>query len=495
MKKSFTFLAVVFLSLSLLGQNPGKSHLQNYYRMHTGKRYEMSQKFQTRKTHFPRTVGQQSNKQQFKSGQKTYKQRLDSTINTTQYSYGGNDYKFVSKEGFLYDANNDDTLYVSVNFKNGKINYGEMTKYAFDAFHNDTLRIGYSMEINADNGTTGNWVPTSKTRTIYAANGSLLQYYIDYHWNKNNWTPVNKYEFFYDVSGHDTMSMEYLWVDSTKKWRENSKNIGFWNDKGIDTLWVGYSWDTASKQWLKVYKTRRTVDENGLTAMYKYYTWVDSTNNWNPNTKYEYSYNPEGKLISRMIYSFDNSTNKWLNFNKKVRAFDQLGNDTSECVYSWDKANNEWAKAYMDKFFYNNSFSYSDLLFPTASYLWPSKVSNHMLTKDIMYQRWDTASNQWQYSDTTSYYYSQQDVTGISPHLIKNNISIYPNPATGFIRFNLNEFTGTASLKIFDILGKEVISGNFTPGERVSVESLKNGIYICKIVFKGKVWVGKFKKE
>lgn len=55
---------------------------------------------------------------------------------------------------------------------------------------------------------------------------------------------------------------------------------------------------------------------------------------------------------------------------------------------------------------------------------------------------------------------------------------IYPNPSSDFIQVsNLNS---PEDYKIFDILGKEILKGNISNNENISIKNLTNGIYILK---------------
>lgn len=66
-------------------------------------------------------------------------------------------------------------------------------------------------------------------------------------------------------------------------------------------------------------------------------------------------------------------------------------------------------------------------------------------------------------------------VTGIAKINTANKTSIYPNPATNKINVTANDIS---SLKVFDVIGKEVIS---TKVNDVDVSNLPNGVYFIQV--------------
>jgi len=59
------------------------------------------------------------------------------------------------------------------------------------------------------------------------------------------------------------------------------------------------------------------------------------------------------------------------------------------------------------------------------------------------------------------------------------SFDVYPNPAKDFITIELME-GGSEEIKIYDILGNEVLSQKIYSGDRIDVASLPKGIYIMR---------------
>jgi hypothetical protein len=67
-----------------------------------------------------------------------------------------------------------------------------------------------------------------------------------------------------------------------------------------------------------------------------------------------------------------------------------------------------------------------------------------------------------------------------------DNISIYPNPTNSTLCVEYNGYTLT-TIKLFDMLGKEVLSQNISEKSEINVSHLPRGVYNVKILSEGKV--------
>jgi len=65
--------------------------------------------------------------------------------------------------------------------------------------------------------------------------------------------------------------------------------------------------------------------------------------------------------------------------------------------------------------------------------------------------------------------------TNINQFLDINTIKIYPNPANNKITVDAKEVTG---IKIFDVLGKEIIS---TKEKEIDVSNFNDGVYFIQV--------------
>lgn len=69
-------------------------------------------------------------------------------------------------------------------------------------------------------------------------------------------------------------------------------------------------------------------------------------------------------------------------------------------------------------------------------------------------------------------------------------ITVYPNPASTFIRINTSQGQTPVALQIINTMGQVMLQGNWA--QQIDVRSLKNGMYILRILLpKGKVYTHK----
>ena len=72
------------------------------------------------------------------------------------------------------------------------------------------------------------------------------------------------------------------------------------------------------------------------------------------------------------------------------------------------------------------------------------------------------------------------------PELEKNNLTVYPNPATNHFTVNTGN-DEKASIQLFNIVGQQVYSETFTGSTTVNVANLHSGVYMLKVNQNGKV--------
>ena len=76
------------------------------------------------------------------------------------------------------------------------------------------------------------------------------------------------------------------------------------------------------------------------------------------------------------------------------------------------------------------------------------------------------------------------------PEIDKNNVTVYPNPATNNFTVNLGN-DEKANIQLFNIVGQQVYSETITGSAQVNVASLRSGVYMLKINQNGKSYTTK----
>ena len=62
--------------------------------------------------------------------------------------------------------------------------------------------------------------------------------------------------------------------------------------------------------------------------------------------------------------------------------------------------------------------------------------------------------------------------------LNKNNLQLYPNPSTDYIR--IKSKAKSLDVKIYNLEGKLVVSGNYISDEDINVSKLNAGVYLVQ---------------
>lgn len=75
-----------------------------------------------------------------------------------------------------------------------------------------------------------------------------------------------------------------------------------------------------------------------------------------------------------------------------------------------------------------------------------------------------------------------------------NNFSIYPNPSINYINLKLPGSISEASINIYDILGKRLLSKVIDNDEKIDTSNLKNGMYLLEVSSLGKTKTKRFIK-
>lgn len=72
------------------------------------------------------------------------------------------------------------------------------------------------------------------------------------------------------------------------------------------------------------------------------------------------------------------------------------------------------------------------------------------------------------------------------PEIEKNNLTVYPNPATNKFTVDLGN-DEKANIQLFNLVGQQVYNETITGSAQVNVSNLHSGVYMLKVNQNGKV--------
>ena len=179
-------------------------------------------------------------------------------------------------------------------------------------------------------------------------------------------------------------------------------------------------------------------------------------------------------MILAINYGWNETQSKWNAWDSVVCTYDVNGNNTMTIKYIWDWDNSQWG------IFCRTEFTYDSYGNMTSSI---SDFGDEPLPPYVL--GWNTKTN---------YYYSEHNITFI-PETPEKQISVYPNPATDFIVFDLTNMSETAIVELFDVEGKRVLEQKLSENKQISVSNLPKGLYMYKLINSGIIYTGKLVVE
>ncbi len=381
----------------------------------------------------------------------------------------------------------------------------EKLEYSYDSH-------GWVMnKIQSEKG-IGTWIPYWKNEWAYNANG-LLSREVSFHFDiySSKWIRIRKNDFEYDEAGNMTVEQSYHWNSELNQWDIRYKYEYTYNSNSTIQLSTSSHWDTELNQWLVYYKMEFTYDENDNLYFQQGYVWDEDISQWILDMKIEYAYNVVGDWDMLLGYNWDKDSGQWILFGKLEFVYDSnnilvlislfdwddnledwIGDYKAEYIYDfnenvvesneyvWNETSGEWEYDIQNDLSYDNSFSYDDLVLPSEikedSQMWGVNFYNHMLTNLISSYYNDTLLED---QEKVELYYSSIEV-GIGENQMIS-ATVYPNPATDYVSFRLDEGPRKMQVEIIDMFGKVVLSQQISNTEQISVQQLKPALYFYRL--------------
>jgi len=414
------------------------------------------------------------------------KQRLDSVVNM-KWVDSSSLWVIYSKTDYSYDSSGNNIKYQmsAWDADNNQWTQNSKIDYSYDSKGNLLLYVGQSWD-----KTTEQYVNTSKYDYSYNADG-LLIVNTGYTWDKNaiKWNEQNKNEYSYDANNNRSKYEWSIWDDSTNQWvyLRKFEYVFDNNDRQMQTL--GFVWEKGVGEWLPLQKDDYTY--NADTTDVISYSWDSTSEQWNNIWYTKYVYNDDENLTHYFMYQWLPETEQWLGKTFYDYVFDTDGNKVEFTMNGWDENTNDWVASRREAYLHNNDYSTSDLIVPY--YYTRDVLFFHMLTERTITD-WNKDSGEWLNNSKVFYHYSEQDASSVI-EISSKKLSVYPNPFTENINFNLADYKGIVNLNIFDVTGKKILSGKIKNNETIRLEGLSRGIYFYNLNVNGKVYSGKIVKQ
>ena len=333
-----------------------------------------------------------------------------------------------------------------------------------------------------DAGSISTWLEKSLSKFTYDGRYLLIEE-IQKYFNGYAWENSELISHFYNSIDSISSSLYQLWSDSV--WTNNTLWTYSYNSSNQRVQMLKQVWGS---QWENSYFYENTFNDSLLITMLEKY-WNGMT--WVRYILYTYNYDLDRKLINLLLQTYNSSTLQ--NVSRFSYSYNLQSNMIEELYQHW--IDSTWINAWRFLYSYNsNNDIITKLLQVWTDSTW---INNKLFT--LNYDENDNLSEiieqhpdglNWGNDYKTNYVYTP--ITALeNTNLIIEHYYLsqnYPNPfnPSTKITYSIPE-RSNVSLKVFDLLGSEVIelvNGEIETGTydiNFNASQLSSGIYFYKL--------------
>ncbi|MEE9431273.1 MAG: T9SS type A sorting domain-containing protein [Melioribacteraceae bacterium] len=360
-----------------------------------------------------------------------------------------------------------------------------------------------------------NWVNYSRSIYTYDSSGNNAQYEWD-DWEENQWVHRRRSVSSFDINSNEILRIEERWNDN--QWENSSKYTWTYDSEGNNILFLIESWNDGV--WSNSSQSTSTYDvKRNITASLSE-RWQD--NNWIKKSKTSYEYDSNGNEIMYLWESIDGS-----HFFNDYRFVTTYNFEQKEVLSLYEeRINNVWTENRLDSTSYNTNGKVSLILsqdWDGSKWIQKSRESymyaqNNNLT--FVSEEWDgtkwipdnsfltfednLGNSVFTYGAIVVLYFSNiTDIAKVDKLASGFNLfQNYPNPfnPTTTIKYSIpnvisnnvaSNFSSSALLKVYDVLGKEVatlVNKEQQPGNyevEFDASKLSSGVYYYNLTAGG----------
>ncbi|HET6559243.1 MAG TPA: T9SS type A sorting domain-containing protein, partial [Prolixibacteraceae bacterium] len=264
------------------------------------------------------------------------------------------------------------------------------------------------------------------------------------------------------------------------------------NTDGFLTFQNDYHWNADIDKWIISYTSEYQWDQYGNKIIVDNRSFFPDLNMWQGVDKNQYAYDEKGNKLLYYDFHWDQVTNKWLEFSKYNYTYDENGNLIDDLWQRYlDFTTNKYAEVFKSNFSYDTSLNVSEVLMPPLSYFIRPEYAESTVNKPLNYTHYALIEDVWQSFEKGTYYYSNQEVSNVSTQISNKGVKVYPNPASGFIKFEIKDDLNPLLVELYDLNGKKVLSQKHLPKDQITVRQLRPGIYFYKLTRSNEIHQGK----
>lgn len=285
------------------------------------------------------------------------------------------------------------------------------------------------------------------------------------------------------------------WNETVGEWELYNGNNYFYNEENVLQYTVVLEMDTISNSLVFHSRKEYVYDEAGVTETQFNTLWDPITEQWIPEDKVEFTRNAENQLTYQSAFSWDSLSNNWIAINASHNDYDTNGNLIKYLLQYIDDSTNILTDFERYDYSYDETVWFADLIYPGASeYERYSNLNslpqypNMMLTQTFSERK----DNELVATEIFTFFYSEGEHTSIPKFATENKLKVYPNPASEYVQFEINNSLESCTVEVYNMAGNKVIIKQLTDNKQLNVSQLKAGLYIYKVIQGTKAYKGKF---
>ena len=472
--------------------------------------------------------------------------KLDSTINTTYY-YNISLLDTSIKYEYEYNSFGSITSQIEYNYISVIQQWQNLRKqeYQYNTL-GDLTQFTYSFW----NQSTNQWDITRQGRSIYNSLNQLALH-LNLIWSNSisGIDTSSKTEYTYNQSGDIESKIQTIKEPIPNIWTPSNKEEYYYDQFQQDTLYQYSDWDSLNSQWVMIGQMKNTYNSNGTHASHTEFSFDDTLLVWYLDRKNFITYNSSGKITKDSAVTWDENLQIIKNFRLNTYQYTPNGDLQEISLQYWNLNQMNWySQGHFRNYFTQTVLdsSISRIWNPTTQVLenndkteYESQQNGAFTLKKRYYwnlnsQKWKASEmNEYNYDlgvpksklihpdkynaydfllDSTSYYQTTSTSSGwttkksnttfyspLTPNSILDaeqiSVSIYPNPATDFIQFDIKNSKKNLPIFIYNIEGQLLISQLINSDGRINISSFSNGNYVYSILVNGQLVSGKILKQ
>lgn len=303
---------------------------------------------------------------------------------------------------------------------------------------------------------TNGWLNDSKSILEYDERQNLIFTEV-FNGNHDQWENDYQYIYNYDENNYLSSRIQLRWKDQGY-WDFRSRH-DYVNDESGNVV-IDYTFDDIGDSlWIysnKVEYTYNTINQitSNLRSLYH-----PENESWTNNRKQDYFY--ENGLITLYInQAWDSLSSTWLESSHNIYEYDDEGRLILELSEQKDSTYQYWIPNFKSVYSYPEEESQKQYIVHHLKYMAEEGI--------------------WENTYMGIKYYNKY-LTKIS-QLPLNTFKLYPNPSSEFIIIESDIYhSQKTTYEVYDIQGRIVDSGKYSPDGMIKINHLTNGQYFVKI--------------